>query len=60
MFFKKDKKNEMQKPKFKASDLIMDDRLYEFTQKIKTLSKDEASATLLAKQLSRLIEADKI
>lgn len=38
---------------------FLDNRLYEFSKKIKKLSKDEASASLLARQLSRLIKAEK-
>ncbi len=38
---------------------LLDNRLYEFTHKIKNFTKDDANATLLARQLSRLIKAYK-
>ncbi|HEB9332633.1 TPA: molybdenum cofactor biosynthesis protein [Campylobacter coli] len=60
MFFKK-KVSQMQniRPKIQINDAILDDRLYKFKNKIQKISKDEASVSLLARQLSRLIKANK-
>ncbi|EDO6595792.1 TPA: molybdenum cofactor biosynthesis protein [Campylobacter coli] len=60
MFFKKkvlQKQNA--RPKIPINDAILDDRLYKFKNKIQKISKDEASVSLLARQLSRLIKANK-
>ncbi|MBZ7939563.1 MULTISPECIES: molybdenum cofactor biosynthesis protein [Campylobacter] len=46
------------KNKISFNDAILDDRLFNFTRKIQKISKDEASASLLARQLSRLIKAN--
>ncbi|APU77569.1 molybdenum cofactor biosynthesis protein [Campylobacter coli] len=56
MFFKK---KISQKQKEKPKILILDDRLCKFKNKVQKISKDEASASLLARQLSRLIRANK-
>lgn len=53
IFQKQDLKN-----KISFNDVILDDRLFNFTRKIQKISKDEASASLLARQLSRLIKAN--
>ncbi|ECL2187641.1 molybdenum cofactor biosynthesis protein [Campylobacter coli] len=45
--------------KISINDAVLDDRLYKFKNKIQKISKDEASASLLARQLSRLIKANK-
>lgn len=68
MFFKKKTQAKSQKeisPKTPTkekpkplSEEFLDDRLYQFSRKIKKLSKDEASAILLARHLSRLVKAD--
>ncbi|EIA96812.1 hypothetical protein [Campylobacter coli] len=60
MFFKK-KITQKQNTRVKISinDAVLDDRLYKFKNKIQKISKDEASASLLARQLSRLIKANK-
>lgn len=58
MFFKK-KTLQKEKPKISVNDVILDDRLYEFKNKVQKISKDEASVSLLARQLSRLIKANK-
>ncbi|EAI3905647.1 MULTISPECIES: molybdenum cofactor biosynthesis protein [Campylobacter] len=41
------------------NDFAQEKRLYEFRENMKKLSKDENSAKLLAKQLSRLIQKSK-
>ncbi|EAB5305821.1 TPA: molybdenum cofactor biosynthesis protein [Campylobacter jejuni] len=56
MFFKK---KISQKQKEKPKILILDDRLCKFKNKVQKISKDEASASLLARQLSRLVRANK-
>ncbi|EAI9196881.1 molybdenum cofactor biosynthesis protein [Campylobacter coli] len=56
MFFKK---KISQKQKEKPKILILDDRLCKFKNKVQKISKDEVSASLLARQLSRLIRANK-
>ncbi|EIC5544607.1 molybdenum cofactor biosynthesis protein, partial [Campylobacter jejuni] len=48
-----------QKQKEKPKIPILDDRLCKFKNKVQKISKDEASASLLARQLSRLIRANK-
>ncbi|HIC9418280.1 TPA: molybdenum cofactor biosynthesis protein, partial [Campylobacter jejuni] len=48
-----------QKQKEKPKILILDDRLCKFKNKVQKISKDEASASLLARQLSRLVRANK-
>lgn len=58
MFFKK-KTLQKEKPKISVNDVILDDRLYKFKNKVQKISKDEASVSLLARQLSRLIKANK-
>ncbi|WP_019260301.1 hypothetical protein [Campylobacter jejuni] len=58
MFFKK-KISQKQKEKPKILILILDDRLCKFKNKVQKISKDEASASLLARQLSRLVRANK-
>lgn len=59
--FKKKKISQKQKekPKIPINDVILDDRLYKFKNKIQKISKDEASVSLLARQLSRLVRANK-
>lgn len=60
MFFKKKVSQKQNiRPKIQINDAILDDRLYKFKNKIQKISKDEASASLLARQLSRLIKANK-
>ncbi|HDZ5065704.1 TPA: molybdenum cofactor biosynthesis protein [Campylobacter jejuni] len=60
MFFKKKiLQKQKQKPKISINDAILDDRLYEFKNKVQKISKDEVSVSLLARQLSRLIKANK-
>ncbi len=60
MFFKKKvSQKQNARPKIQINDAILDDRLYKFKNKIQKISKDEASVSLLAKQLSRLIKANK-
>lgn len=58
MFFKK-KTLQKEKHKISVNDVILDDRLYEFKNKVQKISKNEASVSLLARQLSRLIKANK-
>ncbi|EAI7247759.1 molybdenum cofactor biosynthesis protein [Campylobacter lari] len=41
------------------NDFTQEKRLYEFRENMKKLSKDENSAKLLARQLSRLIQKSK-
>ncbi|EAL4112039.1 molybdenum cofactor biosynthesis protein, partial [Campylobacter jejuni] len=53
------KKKISQKQKEKPKILILDDRLCKFKNKVQKISKDEASASLLARQLSRLVRANK-
>ncbi|HEC1743738.1 TPA: molybdenum cofactor biosynthesis protein [Campylobacter coli] len=60
MFFKKKvSQKQNARPKIPINDAILDDRLYKFKNKIQKISKDEASISLLARQLSRLIKANK-
>ncbi|EKM2538073.1 molybdenum cofactor biosynthesis protein [Campylobacter coli] len=60
MFFKKKiTQKQNTRAKISISDAVLDDRLYKFKNKIQKISKDEASASLLARQLSRLIKANK-
>ncbi|EAH5483755.1 molybdenum cofactor biosynthesis protein [Campylobacter coli] len=60
MFFKKKvSQKQNTRPKIPINDAILDDRLYKFKNKIQKISKDEASVSLLARQLSRLIKANK-
>ncbi|EFC33254.1 molybdenum cofactor biosynthesis protein [Campylobacter jejuni] len=60
MFFKKKiLQKQKEKPKISTNDAILDDRLYEFKNKVQKISKDEVSVSLLARQLSRLIKANK-
>ncbi|EAI3822685.1 molybdenum cofactor biosynthesis protein [Campylobacter coli] len=60
MFFKKKVSQKQNiRPKIQINNAILDDRLYKFKNKIQKISKDEASVSLLARQLSRLIKANK-
>ncbi|EAI4426926.1 molybdenum cofactor biosynthesis protein [Campylobacter jejuni] len=60
MFFKKKiSQKQKEKPKIPINDVILDDRLCKFKNKVQKISKDEASASLFARQLSRLIRANK-
>ncbi len=60
MFFKKKiSQKQKEKPKIPINDVILDDRLCKFKNKVQKISKDEASASLLARQLSRLVRANK-
>ncbi|EAK0793148.1 UNVERIFIED_CONTAM: molybdenum cofactor biosynthesis protein [Campylobacter lari] len=65
MFFKKKtvqkqvNQNNTSKQNNTSNDFAQEKRLYEFREKMKKLSKDENSAKLLAKQLSRLIQKSK-
>ncbi|EAH8750681.1 TPA: molybdenum cofactor biosynthesis protein [Campylobacter coli] len=60
MFFKKKiTQKQNTRAKISINDAVLDDRLYKFKNKIQKISKDEASASLLARQLSRLIRANK-
>ncbi|EAI4098633.1 molybdenum cofactor biosynthesis protein [Campylobacter jejuni] len=59
MFFKKKISQKQKKPKIPINDVILDDRLCKFKNKVQKISKDEASASLLARQLSRLVRANK-
>ncbi|OOX94397.1 molybdenum cofactor biosynthesis protein [Campylobacter coli] len=60
MFFKKKVSQKQNiRPKIQINDAILDDKLYKFKNKIQKISKDEASVSLLARQLSRLIKANK-
>ncbi len=60
MFFKKKiSQKQKEKPKIPINDVILDDRLCQFKNKVQKISKDEASASLLARQLSRLVRANK-
>ncbi|EAI4692456.1 molybdenum cofactor biosynthesis protein [Campylobacter coli] len=60
MFFKKKiTQKQNTRAKISINDAVLDDRLYKFRNKIQKISKDEASASLLARQLSRLIKANK-
>ncbi|HDZ5112213.1 TPA: molybdenum cofactor biosynthesis protein [Campylobacter jejuni] len=56
---KKILQKQKEKPKISTNDAILDDRLYEFKNKVQKISKDEVSVSLLARQLSRLIKANK-
>lgn len=60
MFFKKkvEKKKEV-KNKISVEDPILNDRLYDFTNKVRKISENKDFAGLLARQLSRLIKAEK-
>ncbi|EAJ6151627.1 TPA: molybdenum cofactor biosynthesis protein [Campylobacter lari subsp. concheus] len=65
MFFKKKivqkqvKQNNTSKQDNTSNDFTQEKRLYEFRENMKKLSKDENSAKLLARQLSRLIQKSK-
>ncbi len=59
LFKKKVSQKQNARPKIPINDAILDDRLYKFKNKIQKISKDEASVSLLARQLSRLIKANK-
>ncbi|EAI2414094.1 molybdenum cofactor biosynthesis protein [Campylobacter coli] len=60
MFFKKKiTQKQNTRAKISINDAVLDDRLYKFKNKIQKISKDEASASLLARQLSRLVRANK-
>lgn len=60
IFFKKKiTQKQNTRAKISINDAVLDDRLYKFKNKIQKISKDEASASLLARQLSRLIKANK-
>ncbi|EDO8855911.1 molybdenum cofactor biosynthesis protein [Campylobacter coli] len=60
MFFKKKiTQKQNTRAKISINDAVLDDRLYKFKNKIQKISKDEASASLLARQLRRLIKANK-
>ncbi|HEB7589305.1 TPA: molybdenum cofactor biosynthesis protein [Campylobacter coli] len=60
MFFKKKiTQKQNTRAKISINDAVLGDRLYKFKNKIQKISKDEASASLLARQLSRLIKANK-
>ncbi|EKN0319875.1 molybdenum cofactor biosynthesis protein [Campylobacter coli] len=60
MFFKKKiTQKQNTRAKISINDAVLYDRLYKFKNKIQKISKDEASASLLARQLSRLIKANK-
>ncbi|MBK2000898.1 molybdenum cofactor biosynthesis protein [Campylobacter sp. 2018MI35] len=58
MFNKKAPQKQNLKNKISFNDVILDDRLFDFTRKIQKISKDEASVSLLARQLSKLIKAN--
>ena len=45
--------------KINPNDYILDDRLYNFTKKLRDIAKDKDKSALLARQLTRLIKADK-
>ncbi len=56
------KKENVIKPtvsKINPNDYILDDRLYNFTKKLRDIAKDKDKSALLARQLTRLIKADK-
>ncbi|WP_257928184.1 hypothetical protein UPTC5044_0741 [Campylobacter lari] len=56
MFFKKKTvQKQVNQNNTSNNDFAQEKRLYEFRENMKKLSKDENSAKLLAKQLSRLI-----
>lgn len=60
MFFKKKiTQKQNTRAKISINDVILDDRLCKFKNKVQKISKDEASASLLARQLSRLVRANK-
>ncbi|AJC84627.1 hypothetical protein [Campylobacter peloridis] len=67
MFFKKkntqkttkQNNNLKQNDFIKNNDITQEKRLFEFKENIKKLSKNENSAIILAKQLSRLIQKSK-
>ncbi|EGH4467275.1 molybdenum cofactor biosynthesis protein [Campylobacter lari] len=66
MFFKKktvqkqvNQNNTSKQNNTSNNDFAQEKRLYEFRENMKKLSKDENSAKLLAKQLSRLIQKSK-
>lgn len=51
MFFKKKiSQKQKEKPKIPINDVILDDRLCKFKNKAQKISKDEALASLLARQ----------
>lgn len=45
--------------KINTNDYILDDRLYNFTKKIRDIAKDKDKSAILANQITRLIKADK-
>ena len=56
------KKENVIKPtvsKINPNDYILDDRMYNFTKKLSDIAKDKDKSALLARQLTRLIKADK-
>ena len=56
------KKENVIKPtvsKINPNDYILDDRLYNFTKMLRDIAKDKDKSALLARQLTRLIKADK-
>ncbi|EGK7513647.1 TPA: molybdenum cofactor biosynthesis protein [Campylobacter lari] len=60
MFFKKKTAQKQAKQNNTSNnDFAQEKRLYEFRENMKKLSKDENSAKLLARQLSRLIQKSK-
>ncbi|EAI8456299.1 TPA: molybdenum cofactor biosynthesis protein [Campylobacter coli] len=60
MFFKKKiTQKQNTRAKISINDAVLDDRLCKFKNKVQKISKDEASASLLARQLSRLVRANK-
>ncbi|EGK8097428.1 molybdenum cofactor biosynthesis protein [Campylobacter lari] len=66
MFFKKkttqkqvNQSNTSKQNNTSNNDFAQEKRLYEFRKNMKKLSKDENSAKLLARQLSRLIQKSK-
>ncbi|HEG2606020.1 molybdenum cofactor biosynthesis protein [Campylobacter sp. W0066.1] len=60
MFFKKKTtQKQIKQNNTSNNDFAQEKRLYEFRENMKKLSKDENSAKLLARQLSRLIQKSK-
>ncbi|EAL0271218.1 molybdenum cofactor biosynthesis protein [Campylobacter lari] len=60
MFFKKKTmQKQVKQNNISNNDFAQEKRLYEFRENMKKLSKDENSAKLLARQLSRLIQKSK-
>ncbi|AJD06264.1 hypothetical protein [Campylobacter lari] len=60
MFFKKKTmQKQVKQNNISNNDFAQEKRLYEFKENMKKLSKDENSAKLLARQLSRLIQKSK-